>query len=202
MNHDHLLNSFKINPLGDLRSSKTFKIDDFMRHFNPIMLFLQICHETSCHIFCAPVLLCFHYGHQTKKVLTQWWDLPPILWNIKPPSMQDHCASGESQWGLLLFKRDSDFRPALVPNIAQLSLEHLLLLEWYLHKRVRGMGVSLSPEFSGNAVLNPFSTAAVPVDPVEKEGGDPIENLLPALLQIFLTVRLDLHNIGPPVKRW
>ena len=116
--------------------------------------------------------------------------------------MQDHCASGESQWGLLQFKRDSDFRPALVPNIAQLSLEHLLLPEWYLHKRVRGMGVSLSPEFSGNAVLNPFSTAAVPVDPVEKEGGDPIENLLPALLQIFLTVRLDLHNISLPVKRW
>ena len=137
-----------------------------------------------------------------KKVLTQWWDLPPILLNIKPPSMQDHCASSESQWGLLQFKRDSDFRPALVPNIAQLSLEHLLLLEWYLHKRVRGMGVSLSPEFSGNAVLNPFSTAAVPVDPVEKEGGDPIENLLPALLQIFLTVRLDLHNISLPVKRW
>ena len=59
----------------------------------------------------------------------------------------------------------------------------------------------MSPEFSGNAVLNPFSTAAVPVDPVEKEGGDPIENLLPALLQIFLTVRLDLHNISLPVKR-
>ena len=70
-----------------------------------------------------------------------------------------------------------------------------------MHKRVRGMGVSLSPEFSGNAVLNPFSTAAVPVDTVEKEGGDPIENLLPALLQIFLTVRLDLHNISLPVKR-
>ena len=57
MNHENLLNSFKINPLGDLRSSKTFKIDDFMRHFNPIMLFLQICHETPCHIFCAPVLV-------------------------------------------------------------------------------------------------------------------------------------------------
>ena len=48
----------------------------------------------------------------------------------------------------------------------------------------------------GNELINPFSTGetSVPVNPVEKEaaGGDPIENLLPALLQIFLTVRLTL----------
>ena len=49
---------------------------------------------------------------------------------------------------------------------------------------------------SGNGLINPFSTASVPVEnPVEnlvemEAGSDPIENLLPALLQIFLTVRL------------
>ena len=51
---------------------------------------------------------------------------------------------------------------------------------------------------SGNGLINPFSTASVPVEnpvenPVEKEAGsDPIENLLPALLQIFLTVGLSI----------
>ena len=57
------------------------------------------------------------------------------------------------------------------------------------------MGVNVDPATSGNAVINVFSTGTVPVNPVEKEeaGGDPIENLLPALLQIFLTVRLTLH---------
>ena len=56
------------------------------------------------------------------------------------------------------------------------------------------MGVhSGSLATSGNELINPFSTGtAIPVNPVEKEaaGGDPIENLLPALLQIFLTVSL------------
>ena len=55
------------------------------------------------------------------------------------------------------------------------------------------MGVNMDPAISGNALINPFSTATVgAVNPVEKEeaGGDPIENLLPALLQIFLTVGL------------
>ena len=56
------------------------------------------------------------------------------------------------------------------------------------------MGVhSGSLATSGNELINPFSTGtAIPVNPVEKEvaGYDPIENLLPALLQIFLTVRL------------
>ena len=57
------------------------------------------------------------------------------------------------------------------------------------------MGVhSGSLATSGNELINPFSTGgtSVPVNPVEKEvaGYDPIENLLPALLQIFLTVRL------------
>ena len=51
---------------------------------------------------------------------------------------------------------------------------------------------------SGNELINPFSTGETSVldlvNPVEKEaaGGDPIENLLPALLQIFLTVGLTL----------
>ena len=51
---------------------------------------------------------------------------------------------------------------------------------------------------SGNGLINPFSTASVPVENsvenlVEKEAGsDPIENLLPALLQIFLTVGLSI----------
>ena len=57
------------------------------------------------------------------------------------------------------------------------------------------MGVNVDPGTSGNALINVFSTGTVPINPVEKEaaGGDPIENLLPALLQIFLTVRLTLH---------
>ena len=56
---------------------------------------------------------------------------------------------------------------------------------------------------SGNGLINPFSTASVPVENsvenpvenlVEKEAGsDPIENLLPALLQIFLTVGLSKY---------
>ena len=55
---------------------------------------------------------------------------------------------------------------------------------------------------SGNGLINPFSTASVLVENsvenlvenlVEKEAGsDPIENLLPALLQIFLTVGLSI----------
>jgi len=54
------------------------------------------------------------------------------------------------------------------------------------------MGVNVDPGTSGNALINVFSTGTVPINPVEKEaaGGDPIENLLPALLQIFLTVGL------------
>ena len=57
------------------------------------------------------------------------------------------------------------------------------------------MGVNVDSASSGNALINVFNTGTVPVDPVEKEeaGGDPIENLLPALLQIFLTVGLTLH---------
>ena len=55
---------------------------------------------------------------------------------------------------------------------------------------------------SGNGLINPFSTASVLVEnPVENSvenlvemeaGSDPIENLLPALLQIFLTVGLSI----------
>ena len=54
------------------------------------------------------------------------------------------------------------------------------------------MGVNVDPGTGGNPL---FSMGTVNVNPVEKEeaGGDPIENLLPALLQIFLTVRLTLH---------
>ena len=54
------------------------------------------------------------------------------------------------------------------------------------------MGVNVDPGTGGNPL---FSTGTVNVNPVEKEeaGGDPIENLLPALLQIFLTVGLTLH---------
>ena len=55
------------------------------------------------------------------------------------------------------------------------------------------MGVNVDPATSGNALMTPFmGTVPVLENPVEKEaaGGDPIENLLPALLQIFLTVLL------------
>ena len=57
------------------------------------------------------------------------------------------------------------------------------------------MGVNMEPATSGNSVFNPLSMATVEgIKGVEKEEavGDPIENLLPALLQIFLTVRLFL----------
>ena len=52
------------------------------------------------------------------------------------------------------------------------------------------MGVNVDPATSGNSLI--MGTVPVLENPVEKEaaGGDPIENLLPALLQIFLTVLL------------
>ena len=60
------------------------------------------------------------------------------------------------------------------------------------------MGVNVDPATSGNSVITPFmGTVPVLENPVEKEaaGGDPIENLLPALLQIFLTVLLTFFQM-------
>ena len=132
------------------------------------------------HIF---LVCCSQNDYQWLGKRWRKWDLrDPIK-----PSTNLECkitVNDESHWSRFQFKRISTFRLALVPSIAQLS-----------SVEIETMGVNMEPATSGNSVFNPLSTATVEgINQVEKEEavGDPIENLLPALLQIFLTVRLFL----------